>query len=340
MVKLSRRTRIALWTMLVVVAGILFYIWKVSWYERYVWPGPIESMQELPPVDRSGWPNPPTPWRTETQPIEVATPEGLKVREITYQTNGIDMDFVRIEPGSFRPLPGFRSVPEKWPLRRATRWNPQPQPPLVTISRPYYMGAFEVTNLQFEQFDPSHRNRRPKYQKPEKGNWSDFHPVEGVTWQEAQEFARWLSRREGRLYRLPTEAEFEYAARAGTDSRFYWGEAFWDRSKANLGGLHSNAETAQEDGYDATAPVGAFPANPWGLYDMVGNSFEWVADWWHLELKEDAVDPKGPKEGHMRMEKGGNWKTRPYAMYTGENDGDDPADLRDKLGFRLLVEIE
>jgi formylglycine-generating enzyme required for sulfatase activity len=293
--------------------------------------------------------------------VEVAAPEGLRVKEITYHTNTIGMDFVRIEPGSYRPVPGFRSLPDKWPLRRASRLRRIKESPRVTLSKPYYLAAFEVTNRQYELFDPSHRQRRPAYQQ---GNGGDDHPVQPITWREAKLYARWLSKKEGRQYRLPTEAEWEYAAMAGTNSRLYWGQAFWDRSKANLGGRHSNPESYREDGYEETAPVGMFPANPWGLYDMVGNAYEWVQDWWHPNYTEDVTDPQGPTEeehrtreqegswierhfytkkdklgGRLRMGKGGSWTTRPYATYTGEDDGNNPADLVDARGFRLLVEI-
>jgi formylglycine-generating enzyme required for sulfatase activity len=73
---------------------------------------------------------------------------------------------------------------------------------------------------------------------------------------------------------------------------------------------------------------------------MIGNAYEWVQDWWHPNLKEDAVDPTGPTQGKIRMGKGGSWTTRYYAISTGEDDGNSPADLYDERGFRLLVEIE
>jgi formylglycine-generating enzyme required for sulfatase activity len=335
---MRRSLKLALWASGLILLAIAGYVLKVSWYERYVWPvGPIAGMQELLPLDRTAWPQTPAPWGSERQRVEVATPQGLESREIEYHLNTLEMDFVLIPAGSYRPVPGYRNAPDKWPQRRISRWRERANAqPLITLSRPYFLGAFEVTNRQFEQFDPDHKGRRPKHQQGPDG---DHHPVEPVTWEEAQRFARWLSQQEGRHYRLPTEAEWEHAAQAGTQSRLYWGEAFWDRAKANLGGLHSNRETLEEDGYPQTAPVGLFPANPWGLYDMLGNSYEWVQDWWHPNLTAEATDPQGPAEGRIRMAKGGGWTTRPHAMYSGEDDGNNPADLRDSRGFRLLVEI-
>lgn len=321
----------------IALAGFVFYVAKAAWYERYVWPAVPEHMLDLPPEDRTGWPSEPIPWLTETQRVEIATPEGLSTRTITYRVNSLGMDFVLIEPGSYFPEPSYRSYYSKRSLRRAKHLREEKPAPRITLTSSYCIGAFEVTNAQYELFKPNHRKERPEYQQDEKG---DHHPVEPVSWREAQLFARWLSAKEGRRYRLPTEAEWEYAEKAGTATRFYWGNAFWDRSMANLGGLHSVAESYREDGYKATAPVGMYPANPWGLYDTLGNSYEWVADWWHPDRTEDEVDPTGPAEGRIRMAKGGSWTTRTYAMFSSENDGNNPADIRDIRGFRLLAECD
>jgi len=323
--------------LLLLVSGGGVYIAKVSWYDRYVERPAPAHMLDLPPVDRSRWPAQPLAWREETQCVEVATPEGNVLKEIHYHVNSLNMDFVHVPAGSFRPIQQFRGNPPMSPYRRAAHVRNIPPAPLITLSHDYYLGAFEVTNAQFELFDPGHRGRRVEYQRGER---YDNHPVDGVTWQEAQQFARWLSEREGRLYRLPTAAEWERAAAAGTETRLYWGEAHWDRSKANLGGLRSNRESYRLDGFKETSPVGFFPANPWGLYDMIGNAYEWVQDWWHGGPSGDVTDPVGPAEGRIRMDKGGSWTTRYYMIYTGESDGDDPGDLPDARGFRLLVEIE
>ena len=318
---------------LIVLACIAYFS---NWYDRYAWTGTPEHMFDLPIQDRSDWPDA-VEWQTETQTVELATPQGSQIKGMTYHVNTLGMDFVRIKAGSYHPEPGYLTYSAKRPLRRAAHIRDQATLPRITLSRDYYLGAFEVTNVQFEHFDPSHKDRRPKHQR---GTQGDHHPADPVTWQEAQLFARWLSKKEGRLYRLPTEAEWEYAAAAGTKTRLYWGDDFDDRTKANLGGLHSNKETYREDGFKKTAPVGSYAANPWGLYDMIGNAYEWVQDWWHPNLQEDATDPTGPKEGKIRMGKGGSWTTRTYATFTGEDDGNNPADLGDDRGFRLLVEIE
>lgn len=321
----------------VIVIALAAYAIKVSWYERYIWPnGPIDDMQALAPVDKKGWPSPPVNWRSEQQLIEIATPDGLQNKRITYFVNSIGIDFVHIQAGSYKPRYGYRHSNEITALRRAEHWKTRQPPSVISISRAFYLSAFEITNKQYEMFDPEHKSKRPEYQQKRAG---DQHPVEGISWLQAQKFARWLSEKEGRVYRLPTAAEWDYAVKAGTNTRFYWGDEYWDGNKANLGGLHSNQESYRLDGYKKTAPIGMYPANPWGLYDMVGNTYEWVADWWHPPVIKSVTDPTGPEVGKIRMAKGGSWSTRHYASYNEENDGNNPADLRDVRGIRLLVEI-
>ncbi len=313
---------------LLVVAAIAGFIaWK-NWHDRYVWPAPVASMQDLPAEDRSGWPKAPLAWKTETNTVRAATPEGLKPAEITYHINSIGMKLVRIEPGTFH-----MGLTDAQMRRLHSNLGLGHQ---VTLTRPYFTGAFEVTNAEFEKFQPDHVKHRSKYQRGQAG---DDHPVEPVTWREAQEFCRWLSAKEGHHYRLPTEAEWEYACKAGTDTRLYWGDEFWDRNKANLGGEAGNHQQWLEDGFMFTAPVGVYPPNPWGLYDMVGNSWEWCSDWFEVFGDKPTIDPQGPKEGHCRVYKGGCWILRPRHANSGARDGDDPADLPDIRGFRIVCDV-
>ena len=320
---------------LFILLGIAGYILKHALYERYVWPSKIPSVQDLPLEDKSKWRKTPIKWQEETMDIEVATPQGLKITPIHYYTNSIDMDFVYIKPTTYIQNANWVSSSQaKKNLRRRHQWFDKGRK--ITITKPFYISAFEVTNAEYELFDPTHKTQRPKYQQ---GIVGDLHPIEPVTWQQAQYYARWLSAKEGRQYRIPTMGEWLLAAKAGTTTRTYWGESWWDRSKANLGGLHSVVETYKTDLFKETAPVGYYPANPWGLYDMLGNSYEWTNDWWHpFELK-DVIDPKGPKTGKLRLAMGGSWTTRDYAIYSSEKDGNNPADLRDFRGIRLVVDV-
>jgi formylglycine-generating enzyme required for sulfatase activity len=286
------------------------YVWKRTWYDRYVWPAPLASM-EMPavgPITGS-----PVAWSNETLVAEVATPAGLRATNLSYFVNSIGLRLVRVEPGTFRSSHG-RALSRRPDVARLAG-------DVVTVSNGFYLGAFEVTNGEFDLF---RKHQRPDYQRGKSGN---DHPVEPVTWREAQEFCQWLSKRENRRYRLPTEIEWEYACRAGTTTRLYWGDDFWDRNKANLGGLKFDHETWVEDGYEYTAPVGTYPPNAWGLFDMIGNTWEWVADWYD-------------EPGRCRVYKGGNWKLRVRQANCGSRDGDDPADLPDIRGFRVLCELE
>jgi formylglycine-generating enzyme required for sulfatase activity len=287
-------------------------------------------MQDLPALDRAAWPKPPRPWTNRAERVEAATPQGLQDRSFHYHINTIGMPLVRIEPGNF--LMGLSPR-----LMRQLRFQQQTGHP-VTLTKPFYLGAFEVTNRQYEQSDASHAKRRPPYQRGPSG---DDHPVQPVTWQEAQRFCRWLSQREGRLYRLPTEAEWEYACKAGTSTRLYWGDAFWDRNKANTFGLKTVRETWSEDGYRFTAPVGCYPPNPWGLYDMVGNAREWVQDWYEPYPTNAEVDPTGPANtGRYRVMKGSGWMTQVRFLAGSTRDGNNAADRHDVNGFRVLCEAE
>jgi formylglycine-generating enzyme required for sulfatase activity len=300
--------------------------------DHIVWPRrPIPWVQDLPPVGKSAWPKTPVAWSNETVTVQVATPDGLKSTKITYYINSIGMKFVRIEPGTFMmgltDQQARRLVAPHHPLHR------------VTLTKPYYLCAFETANRDYERFDPGHKKHRPFYQRKGRESWnSEEHPVEPVTWQDAMKFCRWLSAKEGRQYRLPTEAEWEYACKAGTETRLYWGDAYWDGNKANVGGLKWDHETWINDGYEYTAPVGTYPPNPWGLYDMIGNSWEWCQDWYSRLTADPAVDPHGPLSGHFRVYKGGNWGTRLYSIKAVERDGDDPADIPDIRGFRVACD--
>jgi formylglycine-generating enzyme required for sulfatase activity len=143
------------------------------------------------------------------------------------------------------------------------------------------------------------------------------HPVLLVSWRDAEAFCRWLSEREGRTYRLPTEAEWEYAARGGTESAYWSGE-----SAASLKGVANVADASLRevvpavhfalpwrDGHPFTAAVGSFAPNPFGLYDVHGNVWEWTSDWYGDEAYADApgIDPQGPQTGTFRTIRGGGW---------------------------------
>lgn len=192
-------------------------------------------------------------------------------------TNSIGMDLVRIEPGTFtmgetNPIPAAM-LDEMTYLTRGD-WDERPAH-RVTISQPYWIGVAEVTLDQYRQFDPGFEGT---------GDHAPY--VSGVSWYEAQAFVEWVSEKEGKPYRLPTEAEWEYAARAGTTSLFWSGD---------------------------TPPEPGTP-NPWGLENVHSGVAEWVLDWHGAYPFEEQVDPVGRSEGVAKVVRGGGLD-RPTAYY-------------------------
>lgn len=214
------------------------------------------------------------------------------------------MQFVRIEAGSF-----VMGSPLDEPRREA--WEAQRT---VVIARPFWIGVHEVTQAQW--LAVMHTN--PSHFREDGAN----RPVENVTWPDAQEFARRLSARTmGRRYRLPTEAEWEYACRAGSATAYAGG--------STLTPVDANIARAIEDsiaGRGATRAVGSFAPNAWGLYDMSGNVWEWTAD-----------DAPAPARG-LKIIRGGSWyyeadSARCALRYTHR-----PQDRGFSLGFRIVRE--
>lgn len=190
----------------------------------------------------------------------------------------------------------------------------------VTITKPFYLGKYEVTQAQWEAVldgNPSSFQGNPD------------RPVERVSWDDCQVFIHRLNEMGVGQFRLPTEAEWKYACRAGTSTRYYWGDdlfyleiddyAWYDR---NSGGR--------------THPVGEKKPNPWGLYDMSGNVWEWTQDWFGPYPNYAVVDPTGPTSGAARVGCGGGWSgTADFCRSADRGNG--PPDYRNpNIGFRLV----
>ena len=177
--------------------------------------------------------------------------------------------------------------------------------------------------------------------------WGDeSQPMVEVSWDGAVKFCQWLSRKEGRTYRLPTEAQWEYACRAGTTTRFSFGDDeddlyrygnYCDRSNTNG---YSWQDKAHDDGHDKTAPVGSYRPSRWGLYDMHGNVWEWCADWYGEQYPRGPVtDPTGPPDGKRRVVRGGSWMHAPWACRSAIRSRIIP-NLTDGVGgFRVLLDL-
>jgi len=252
-------------------------------------------------------------------------------------TNSIGMRLVRIEAGSFlmgigqTPLPeqiagrsGNSGAVASWRLPGDFDEQPAHR---VKISRPFYLGALEVTNAQYEQFDPEHRKLRGKAGLSK----ADDEAVVFVNWHEANRFCRWLSKKEGLPYRLPTEAEWEYAARAGTTTHFHTGDTLPEAYLKN----------ATQSRYPPEAAVsmagGQTPPDAWGLYDMHGNAEEWVNDWYGPYEAGEQVDPVGRSDGDFRVTRGGSRYTEVYYLRAENRMGTLPEDKHGLIGFRVAL---
>jgi sulfatase modifying factor 1 len=205
----------------------------------------------------------------------------------------------------------------------------------VTISKAFYLGRFEVTNAQFRKFRPSHDSG--SYES--KSLNGDTQPVVNVTWADAKAFCDAMG------VRLPTEGEWEYAARAGTTSTYPWG-GDPGGGKGWVNALGPSTKTkfkfewdsfGFEDGYDVSAPVGTFKANGFGLHDMMGNAWEWCLDYYadsYAQWSSGVTDPQGPAAGQHRVVRGGSWFGGPWYARSSARIKGEPANHGDDIGFR------
>ena len=202
----------------------------------------------------------------------------------------------------------------------------------VTITQPFYMAACEVTNADYERFDPSHAALRGLLEFSKE----DDEAVVFVNWEEAQAYCTWMANQTGLPFRLPTEAEWEYACRAGATTAYFTGdtlpESFWKNQKKSW---YPNARSTAED--IVPLYVAQTPANPWGLYDMHGNVEEWCADWYGPYLPGAQTDPAGRTDGDFRVSRGGSHSTVPYYLRSANRMGTLPEDKHWLLGLRVAL---
>lgn len=193
----------------------------------------------------------------------------------------------------------------------------------VRLTRDFYLGKYFVTQAQWM----SVMGENPSCFK------GDNHPVENVSWEDVQVFIHKLNQKEGTdKYRLPTEAEWEYAARAGTRTAYSFGN--------DVSQLERYAWYSENSG-KTTHPVGEKLPNAWGLYDMHGNVWEWVQDWWENDYPEGPVaDPEGPSSGELRVVRGGGWISSAMVCRSAYRNHNSPDDRNRSLGFRLAFTPE
>ena len=196
----------------------------------------------------------------------------------------------------------------------------------VVIARPFALSKYEITFKDFDQFT-----------YPFKMGLHDldhgWHPVANVMWDCANEYALWLSEQTGKRYRLPTEAEWEYAARAGSKTAYFWGN--------DIGRNRANCYENCGDRWEATAPAGSFPANAWGLHDMHGNVNEWVQDCWNDSYSGAPSDGSAWMSGDCdrRVVRGGSFYFFPIGVRSAFRDEDPRAYRHNFQGFRLARDL-
>jgi len=254
-----------------------------------------------------------------------------------------NMTFVYIAPGSF--LMGS-------PVDEEGREEDEIQHE-VTLSKGFYMQVTEVNLDQWRAFvqDTGYVSTAEKtgcmalkdseWEVRKGYDWKNpgfsqegGHPVTCVSWNDTRAFADWLSEKEGAAFRLPTEAEWEYACRAGTSTRFWWGD---DKNceKANFGNSWTN-----ECGRDEplrTVKTASYSPNPWGLHDMHGNAWEWALDWFADYPEGPVTDPSGPEWGERRAVRGGSWWSYSRYCRSASRVRNSPDQAFQTLGFRLVM---
>jgi len=234
--------------------------------------------------------------------------------------NSIGMNFVLIPAGSF-----MMGSPENEPGRD----NDEKQHS-VTLIQDYYMQTTEVTQGQWKAV----MGNNPSYFK----DCGDDCPVEKVSWNDVQTFLKKLNRMDsGYSYRLPTEAEWEYAARAGTTSPFAFGNCL-STNDTNYNGKYPLTGCTKGKYRKKTIPVGSLRKNVWGLFDMHGNVYEWCQDWYGEYSKGRVINPAGPNTGSDRVFRGGSWYDLGRGCRSaGRRYMTDPGGANWRLGFRLCA---
>nr|VFJ50219.1 MAG: Formylglycine-generating enzyme, required for sulfatase activity, contains SUMF1/FGE domain [Candidatus Kentron sp. FW] len=203
-----------------------------------------------------------------------------------------------------------------------------PQHP-VCIAAPFALGTYPVTFAQYDHFCDAVGRDKPPSRGWERGK----HPVIHVSRQDALNYCAWLSRQSGHHYRLPSEAEWEYAVRAGTRTKYWWGDEVGAK-RANCHGCGSLWDNK------GVSPVGSFSPNPFGLFDAAGNVWEWTEDCWHGDYQDAPGDGRawGPANGgdcSRRVVRGGSWIDAPKFLRSGFRDKDFACDANGNLGFRV-----
>ena len=242
------------------------------------------------------------------------------------------------------------------PTGRFRMGSPADEGPLhtVTISRPIAMGQYPVTFEDYDRFVAAAEGWGflktlfgKKLERPNDRGWGrGSRPVIDVSWHGAKAYAAWLSEQTGKRYRLPSESEWEYAARAGTETAYSWGDSI-NCSQACYGHWpYSYGEAGEcSDSWHGTSPVGSFEPNAFGLYDMHGNVNEWVEDCWHCNYEGAPSDGSAWTSGgngsntNERILRGGSWATSSEQLRSAYRNCTLPSSRGSARGFRLVQDL-
>jgi formylglycine-generating enzyme required for sulfatase activity len=301
---------------------------------------PESSASQGADASRSAKPEPPTVLvapKPKPKPKPIARPHRSLPKEIT---NILGMKFALIRAGTFR----MGSPPEE--AGRTADEGPLHE---ITITRPFYLGVYPVTQMQYQlvmKTSPSHFARTARGKELVKDMETRYFPVERVTWGNAVVFCRKLSERpeeqaEGRVYRLPTEAEWEYACRGDSPHPFHLGPSL-SSTLANFDGNYPYGGAPRGPFLRRTCVVGSYPANAFGLHDLHGNVWEWCQDWYgeHYYQESPAEDPQGPAAGDRRVVRGGCWSSPGSNCRTAYRGKLEPGDHLHRVGFRVVLVAE
>jgi len=255
---------------------------------------------------------------------ETAKALGVPVEQDIDLGNGVKMTLVLIPAGEFMMGSPEKPTPEEtarlYGGERAWYEDEGPEH-RVRLTTPFWIGKYEVTQSQWKSVmrtDPSRCLGA--------GN-----PVEQVSWEDCQVFLNKLNQRRARgAFGLPTEAQWEYACRAGAAAQFHFGNAAGALS--DYGWWTGNAEGRAH-------PVGCRKPNPWSLYDMTGNLWEWCNDWYGSYAEHRQVDPRGASDGSLRVKRGGCWHLASGSCRSADRDSGPPSRRTDQLGFRVVMAV-
>ena len=268
----------------------------------------------------------------QTSPEPIPPPAGLEVFRDTLKDGGEGPEMVVLLTGGFRMGS---------PDGEEDRYSDEGPQRTVTISQRIAMGRYEVTFAEYDRFVSATSG----VDIPDDEGWGrGSRPVINVSQEDAKAYAAWLSAQTGKTYRLPTEAEWEYAARAGTRTRYSWGDNI-GRYRANCDGCGGFVDNLWDDIWDnyQTAPVGSFAANAFGLFDMHGNVWEWVEDCYVDSYAGAPIDGSARSSGCgsdvRAVVRGGSWTSYPRFLRAAYRGGYWPSDRFYFLGFRLVQDL-